>query len=64
MKRVNSAVAVTTMGFRPSSERPNGPYQGMVYETEDAEFLSLPVEPQGDALIEGRESRIKRAVRP
>jgi len=40
------------------------PYQGMVDETEDAEFLSLPVEPQGDALIEGRESRIKRAVRP
>jgi len=36
----------------------------MVYESEDVEFLSLSVEPQGDALIEGLESRIKRAVRP
>ena len=36
----------------------------MVYESEDVEFLSLSVEPQGDAPIEGLESRIKRAVRP
>jgi CBS domain-containing protein len=36
----------------------------MVYESEDVEFLTLSVEPQGEALIEGLESRIMRAVRP
>ncbi len=36
----------------------------MAYESEDVEFLSLSVEPQGEALIEGLESRIKRPVRP
>ncbi len=36
----------------------------MAYESEDVEFLSLSIEPQGGELIEGLESRIKRAVRP
>ncbi len=36
----------------------------MAYESEDVEFLSLSVKPQGEELIEGLESRIKRAVRP
>ena len=36
----------------------------MAYESEDVEFLSLSLEPQGEARIEGLESRITRAVRP
>ena len=36
----------------------------MAYESEDVEFLSLSLEPQGEALIEGLKSRITRAVRP